>query len=273
MKIYISSDFEGTAGVVEWDQVRDGGSRYEYFCSLLLGEVNAAIEGAMAAGATEFLVNDSHGRMTNLLPGSLSGQASYLSGRMKPWYMTEGLDASFDAAFFVSYHGSMGSASTLSHTYFPTAFAEVRLNGHVAGESAINALVTHAFDIPVLLITGDQITAEEFRPFCPSARSAVVKRSIGRFAAESLHPEVACQLIAAEARTAVETHSSGSNFALGAPYCLEISFKTTDYADLAERIAGCRRSGALAAEIKSDDPLEVHRTFISIVWLCRGLVE
>jgi D-amino peptidase len=82
VKVFISSDMEGTAGVVDWDQVRPGGARYEYFTELLLGEVNAAIEGAMEAGATEFLVNDSHGRMENLRPDGLAGGASYLSAAL-----------------------------------------------------------------------------------------------------------------------------------------------------------------------------------------------
>ena len=100
---------------------------------LLLAEVNAAIDGAADAGADEFLVNDSHSSMRNLYPDELHGRASYLSGRHKPLYMMQGLDSTFDAAFFVSYHGSMGSAeSTLSHTYNPNAIAEVRLNATVA---------------------------------------------------------------------------------------------------------------------------------------------
>ncbi len=152
MKIYISSDMEGTAGVVDWDHVRPGTNDYEYYVGLLTNEINAAIEGAIEAGADEFVVNDSHGRMANLRPGALAGRASYLSGRFKPRYMMEGLDDSFDAVFFVSYHGSMSSAnSVLSHTYFPQAFAEVTLNGHVAGESAINALVAKAYGVPIVL--------------------------------------------------------------------------------------------------------------------------
>ena len=121
MKIFISSDMEGTAGVVDWDQCIAGGAQYPYYTELLTGEINAAIEGAMQAGATEFLVNDAHSKMANLRPDALAGRAGYLSGRYKPMYMMQGLDASFDAIFLVSYHGSMGSeGSVLSHTYFPT---------------------------------------------------------------------------------------------------------------------------------------------------------
>jgi len=168
VKIYISSDMEGTAGVVDWDHVMADGPLYEYYTGLLTREINAAIEGAMTAGATEFLVNDAHSKMANLRPDALAGSARYLSGRFKPMYMMQGLDATFDAVFFISYHGSMGSkSSNLSHTYFPTAFAEVTLNGVVAGEAGINTLVAQAYGVPLVLITGDQVTADEIAPFAP----------------------------------------------------------------------------------------------------------
>ena len=144
MKVFISSDMEGAAGVVDWSQCREPGPAYELGCALLADEVNAAIEGALAGGATEILVNDSHGAMANMRPGSLAGDAGYLSGRHKPLYMTEGLDPTFDVAFFVAYHGSMGSSGTLSHTYNPRAVYAARLNGVETGESGINALVTMA---------------------------------------------------------------------------------------------------------------------------------
>jgi D-amino peptidase len=273
VEIFVSSDFEGTAGVVEWDQVRSGGARYEYFTDLLVNEVNAAIEGAASAGATEFLVNDSHGSMANLRPHLLARGASYLSGRFKPMYMMEGLDASFDAVFFVSYHGSSGAASTLSHTYYPAAFAEVAINGLVVGESGINALVALAYDVPVALVTGDQATADELAKVCPDARSAVVKSSVSRFAALSLHPDRACELIREEARLAVASMTKGANVRVERPIEMSLGLKSTDYAELASRVGGCRRVGPLEVVIETNDPLECYRTFITIVLLCRGLVE
>jgi D-amino peptidase len=274
MKIFLSTDLEGTAGVVDWEQVLAGGHFYDYYAGLLTKEVNAAIEGAMEAGATEFLVNDSHSKMQNMLPDRLAGRARYLSGRYKPMYMMQGLDETFDAVFFISYHGSMGShGSTLSHTYFPTAFSEVTLNGMVAGESGINALVAQAYGVPIVLITGDAITAEELAPFAPSALSAVVKTSVTRFSADSMHPDDACELIRAQAKAAIEHLAEATPVSLATPLTMGISFKTSDYADLTCRLKGVRRTGILSAEIVMDDPLELYRTFITAVLLCRGLVE
>jgi D-amino peptidase len=274
VKIYISSDMEGTAGVVDWDQVMVGGHLYDYYTGLLTREINAAIEGAMKAGATEFLVNDAHSKMANLRPDALAGAARYLSGRFKPMYMMQGLDATFDAAFFISYHGSMGSrSSSLSHTYFPTAFAEVTLNGVVAGEAGINTLVAQAYAVPVVLVSGDQTTADEIAPFAPGAYTAVVKESVTRFAANSLHPDEACRLIYDQAVLATSSIPSAKPPAITLPVTMGITFRTSDYADLATRIHGVVRTGDLSAEITQDDPLELYRVFITVVLLCRGLVE
>ena len=274
MKIFISSDMEGTAGVVDWDHVVAGGLLYPYYCELLTNEVNASIEGAMRAGADEFLVNDSHSKMANLKPSELAGSARYLSGRLKPMYMMEGLDETFDAVFFISYHGSMSSrGSTLSHTYFPTAFAQVAINGVVAGEAGINALVAKAYGVPIILISGDEVTAREIAPFAPSARAAVVKRSVSRFAADSLHPTAACKLIGEQAYEAASSLANAQQVAIATPVTMDIDFRTSDYADLAERVAGVKRTGDLHCSITSESPLELYRTFITVVLLCRGLTE
>jgi D-amino peptidase len=274
VKVYISSDMEGTAGVVDWDQCVAGGAQYPYYTELLTGEINAAIEGAMQAGATEFLVNDAHSKMANLKPDALAGRAGYLSGRYKPMYMMQGLDASFDAIFLVSYHGSMGSrGSVLSHTYFPLAFAEVTVNGVVAGEAGINSLVSAAYQVPIVLVTGDATTAEETERFCPGIKAAVVKRSVSRFSAESLHPAAARDLIRERARSTIEDLPTARQTAVSLPATLGISFRSSDYCELACRIAGVERTGDLSASITGDDPLRIYQTFITVVLLCRGLVE
>lgn len=284
MKIFISSDMEGTAGVVDWDQCRPGQHDYEYYRGLLQAEVNAAIEGALdvtreSGEPLEFLVNDSHGRMTNLRPAELAGGASYLSGRHKPLYMMQGLDASFDAVFFVSYHGSMtGSPATLSHTYNPAAIAEVRLNGRVAGESAINSLVAIGHGVPVVLITGDQTTAAELEPFWPDLHRAVVKQSVSRFAAASLHPHRACGLIREAARDAVDGLIAGTVPAqrgLDLPAELTIRMRNPDIAEMAtwlERVEADKQDPTVV-RIRDDDPIRLYRTFVTLVMLTRGIAE
>ncbi len=274
VKVFVSSDMEGAAGVVAWEQCRAGQPEYERYRELLQGEVNAAVEGAAAAGATEFLVNDSHGGMANLLPDRLAHGARYLSGRHKPLYMMQGLDPSFDAVLLVAYHGSMGGdSSVLSHTYNPAAIAEVRLNGVPAGEAGINALVALAHGVPVVLITGDEVTAGEAEPFCPGIRQAVVKRSVSRFAADSLHPERARELIRREARAAVAGAVGAALPAITLPATLEVRFRNADLAEMACWITGVERSGTVEVRLTGDDPLRLFRAFVTVVLLTRGIAE
>ncbi|WP_035803199.1 M55 family metallopeptidase [Kitasatospora mediocidica] len=274
MKIFISSDMEGTAGVADWEQCRATGPSYPYFCELLQGEVNAAIEGAMTGGADAFLVNDSHGAMANLRPDALAGRARYLSGRHKPLYMMQGLDASFDAVFFVSYHGSMGGpSSVLSHTYNPRAIAEARLNGVPVGESGINALVALGHGVPVVLITGDPTTAEEARPFVPGIHAAVVKTSVSRYAADSMHPEEARELIRATALEAVRGLPQAAPPAIELPARLDIRLRNADLAEMATWITGVVRDDELSVHITDDDPIRLYRTFVAMVLLTRSIAE
>jgi D-amino peptidase len=274
VKIFLSSDMEGTTGVVDWSQCGGPSPEYEYYRGLLQAEVNAAIDGALAAGATEFLVNDSHSTMQNLRPDQLNGGAGYLSGRHKPRYMMEGLDASFDAVFYISYHGSMSSAaSTLSHTYNPKAISDVWLNGTVAGESGINALVALGHGVPVVLITGDRTTGEEAKPFCPGIEAVAVKESVSRFAAASLHPSRARELIHDGARHTLQRLDSFTPPGIELPATLTVRFRNGDIAEMAAWLRGVRRVDEKTVTITDDDPLRLYQTFIVAVLLTRGIAE
>ena len=273
MKVFLSSDMEGTAGVVDWSQCLLGEPEYEYYRTLLQDEVNAAIEGALAGGADEILVNDSHSKMQNLRPGLLAGRARYLSGRHKPMYMMQGLDASFDAIFFVSYHGSMSTSAPLSHTYNPRAIAEVSLNGTVVGESGINALVALGYGVPIVLVTGDDVTAAEAAKVSPGIRAAVVKTAVTRFAADSMHPTDACELIRAEAEAAITELAAAQPPAITLPATLSITFRNPDLAEMATWLTGVERSGQTSVTVTDDDPLRLFRTFIHSVLLTRDIAE
>jgi D-amino peptidase len=276
MKIYISTDFEGVAGIVDWDQIMQGSADYELGRRLLLGEVNAAIAGAQAAGADQFTVNDSHSKMHNLEPDRLLGRATLISGKHKPMYMMEGLDASYDAIFFLGYHGSIGaSQAVLSHSYNPRAIWETRLNGQIVGEAALNALVGAHFGVPIALVTGDQVTAAEAEQLSPAPHCLAVKRSISRFAAESLHPEVACERIAEAARAALTSQRPAGPPAFPTPTELEVTFLTADMAEMAAWLHGVELVAGHSRTVRytSDQPLDIYRTFVTMVMLTRALVE
>ena len=276
MKVFISTDFEGVAGIVDWDQIMVGSSDYEMGRRLLLGELNAAIDGALTAGATEFVVNDSHSSMRNLPPDMLNGGASLITGKHKPMYMMEGLDASFDAIFFLGYHGSIGaSQSVLSHTYNPRAIWEARINGEIVGESALNALVAAHYGVPIALVTGDQVTAAEARRLNPAPVCVEVKRSISRYASESLHPGVACGLIHEGARLALGEDKPPTAPVFATPIQIEITFLTADMAEMSAWLHGVRlvEDRSRTVVLERNDPLALFRTFVTIVALTRSLVE
>jgi len=272
VKVYISVDMEGVAGISDWEQCLAGGDDYALGRDLVLGEVNAAIDGALEAGATRLLVNDSHSFMRNLPPDELGGRASYLSGRFKPLYMMEGLDASFDAALFLGYHAAMPTPGVLSHTYNPRAIANVSLNGTVTGEAGINALVAQHHRVPVAVITGDQYVGPEAAPFCPGIEVIQVKTSISRFAAEHLHPDVARQRIREGVARALSDLSAAPP-AIGLPATLEIQLLSPDMAEQATWLRGVERVTSTSVRCEDDDPLRLYRTFMTLVSLTRSLVE
>jgi D-amino peptidase len=273
-KIFISSDIEGCAGIVDWQQVIGSGDDLDIGRRLLLGEVNAAIDGAVAAGADEVVVNDSHWRMQNLDPSRLSGNASYISGRYKPLYMMQGLDNTFDAAFFVAYHGSIGGEpAVLSHTYNPRAIADIRLNDVTVGESAINALVALHHQVPIVLVTGDRQTAEQAKRFLPGAEYVVVKEAVSRFAAHSLHPDRAREEIKAGAQRALSKTDRPEPPGIELPARLEIDFLNADMAGMAAWIAGAKQTSVRTVTLESSNPLELYQAFVAIVFLTRSIVE
>ena len=273
MKVFLSTDMEGTAGVVDWSQARGPATEYEYYRGQLQAEVNAAIDGAVTAGGTEFLVNDSHSTMQNLRPDELHGHASYLSGKHKPLYMMQGLDSSFGAVLFISYHGSVGACAGLSHTYNPRAVVEARINGVVTGEAGINALVAAHYGVPVVLVTGDRVACEETEKLMPGVHSAVVKEHVSRLAAHSLHPVKARELIRDTARQAVAGASSASPPPYPRPVSLEVSVRNTDIAEAATWVRGVERVGDRELVFAGDDLLSVYQSFCAAILLTRSVAE
>jgi D-amino peptidase len=271
VKVFISVDMEGVAGIADWEQCLPDGADYALGRELVLGEVNAAIDGAVAAGADEILVNDSHSVMRNLPPAALGARASYLSGRFKPLYMMEGLDSSFDAVVFLGYHAAMQTPGVLSHTYNPRAIAEVRLNGTVTGEAGLNALVAQHHGVPVAVITGDQYVGPEAAPFCPDIEVVEVKRSVSRYAAEHLHPEVARERVRDGVSAALAGHLEPPGIPL--PATLEVELVSPDMAEQATWIEGVTRLDRRTVSFADDDPLRLFRTFMTLVFLTRSLVE
>ena len=274
MKLFLSTDFEGTSGVVAWEQIIEGNPEYEQGRRLLTDEVNAVITGAAEGGATEFVVNDSHHYMRNLHPQDLVGNATLITGRHKPLYMMEGLDASFAGICFVSYHGSIGAEhAILSHTYNPGAIWEVRINGEVVGESGINALVAAHYGVPIIFVSGDAVTAQEAQGIAPNAEKVVVKQSLGRFAASNLHPKVACEMLKAGTTRAVRNIHAMQPPQFKQPVSLDITFLVADMAEMVLWVRGVERVAARTVRIVGENTLDLYRSFVTVVTLTRAFVD
>ncbi|MBA3468489.1 MAG: M55 family metallopeptidase [Herpetosiphonaceae bacterium] len=268
MKIYISADIEGVAGIVDWEQCRpSGGAAWQEGRDLLTAEVNAAIEGAFLAGAHSIVVNDAHGAMRTILPRSLDPRVRLIQGRVKTNYMLEGLDRSFDALFMIGYHGAAGARwGVLNHTYSPY---ETRLNGTTVDEALLNAAVAGVgFDVPVALVSGDEWTIHEVRRTLGAGLIGVAtKRSTSRYAAESLHPTEACRMIADGAQQAIPRVSTLIPYLPPGPYTIELDFETSAQADRAALMPSTERVADRTVNYTDSDILTMYRAYQALMIL------
>jgi D-amino peptidase len=270
MKVYVSVDMEGIGGISHSDPTQRGDAGYPAAVALMVGEANAAIEGAFAAGATEVLVNDSHGSMFNLVPEDIDPRAVLLQGQ-KPWSMVAGAgpDRGFDVALFVGYHTRAGHPTgTIAHTYsgLPTL---TTLQGRPVGESGINALPLGAWGIPVGLVSGDDELTHETEAWLPWAEKVIVKSVVSRRSAASVHPTVARERVRAGAERAVRRAEAGELHALdvGRPVELAAEYANAGQADYAALVPGAERYGDRGVRVVTDDPVIAYRAFLSGVRL------
>lgn len=265
MKIYISSDMEGVAGVTAWEQVdaRTPHPDYEIYRRYYTREVAAAIEGARGAGATEILVNDSHGPMRNLLFDELPSDVRVIFGARKPFSMVHGSQG-FDGAFFIGYHGGIGDAdAVLCHTYTPSVIYELRLNGIACSEATINAALLGAFGVPVLMVSGDRTTVNGVRAQMPWVHGVTVKDSIGNFSADSIAPAASQRLIREGAATAVRGAGGAKTFVLSVPITMDVTLARVEQADYVVQIPGFERTGPRGIRFVDDDMATIFKAFVA----------
>lgn len=263
MKVFISADLEGTAGVVAWDQTNPADKDYDKAATLMLGEVNAAIEGALEGGADDIVVCDSHNSMRNLDPLGLHPEARVNLGGGKPFSMMQGIDETFDAVFFTGYHAQVGSRGVLNHTYWGSIVSGVRLNGGAVGETGINAAVAGYFGVPVALVTGDSVLAAEATDLLGSVETAIVKMPTGRFSALCDHPSVVRERIRAAAHRAVQRLDEMEPYSLDPPVTLEMDVYHSSQMDRMELIPGVDRIGARTMRFRDDDYITVFQCMLA----------
>jgi len=268
VKVFISADLEGVAGVVHGEHTLRDGKEHERARRLMTHEVNAAIEGALEAGATNILVNDSHGTMRNIIPEELHEAAELITGSPKPLSMMQGIDNTFNAALFTGYHARRGAyIGVLEHTYHGRVVSDVSINGKPMGETGINAAVAGYFNVPVVLVTGDQAVTEEARSLLSNVETVTVKEGVGRFAAKCANPMKARGLIKEGATNALKRLNEFKPFKIKPPIELDIVFIHTGMSEMAELVPGAKRVDGRTLSFVSNDYLEVFKAGYAMITL------
>ncbi len=266
LKVFISADMEGIGGVVTSDvQASSKGREYEKFRKLMTEEVNAAIQGALDAGATEIVVADSHGDGQNLDVELLNPTARLIRSWPRPLLMAQGVDETTDAVIFIGYHSSEGTPDgVLSHTMSGGRIYEIKLNGVAVPEAGFNAAIAGHFGVPVVFLSGDQTILVETRKLLGPIEGVKVKHALGRYSAETLHPKVVQEKIRSGVAAALRRVGDFKPYRLSSPIKLQIAFKSSVHAELLAMLPGVERTDGHTIVFTARDMVEASK-FLTVV--------
>ncbi|TQJ11477.1 D-amino peptidase [Kribbella jejuensis] len=266
----MSADMEGVTGVVDAEDVQPPGRDYERARVLMTEDVNAAVRGAYAAGATDVLVNDAHGPMRNLLPDLLDPRARLIKGRPKPMGMIEGLTPEYDAALCIGYHARAGILGVLSHSFMGHEIEDIWLDDQLTGEIGLFHATAAAYGVPLALLTGDDTACNELKAWDPTVATVPVKFAKDRFAAE-LVP-------VAEARESIETTTTAALSRLltperrSGPRTLAVRWQSASVASHLTAIPGVTRRDDRTVTVEAD-MLHLYRLFNLFLRVCTAVTS
>lgn len=269
MRVFISVDIEGICCVVNGDSTGPQGKSYDQGRRQMTAEVNAAVEGALAAGATEVVVNDSHGGMNNIFPADIHPDAKVILGTPKPFMMMEGISAEFDAAMFIGYHSRMHSPGILSHTISGGTVSNVWINGVLCGETGINAGLAGHFGVPVVLVSGDDCLAREANELLGPVEAVVVKEAVTRYSARNLHPTRAVSLIRERVESVLKEAPKTSPLTFAAPVTMRLELLNAGQADAASFLPGSVRVDGRTMEFTGKDYITAFQGLRTMISLAR----
>lgn len=260
MKIYISVDMEGVNGVVTADQLTPTGFEYDRFRQFMTNEANAAIEAAFAAGATEVTVSDSHGNAENLLVEKLPKSILLVRGFPRPLEMMQGIDETFDGAIFIGYHASTTNTQGVrAHTFSSARLADVRLNGLTMSEGSFNAAIAGHFNVPVIMVSGDDAAVNEVTSAVGDIEGAVVKWNYGFHSALTMMPEAACDLISQKVKAAMGRIKTFKPYKLKAPLQLDVRFKNYRPSEVLSYLSIVERTDSHSIKFMGKDMIEISK--------------
>jgi D-amino peptidase len=258
LKVYISVDMEGVAGVVTADQLGPSGFEYERFRRFMTNETLAAVRAAKEAGATDIVVSDSHGNGENLLIEEFPKDVRIVRSWPRHGGMMAGLDASFDAAMFVGYHASTTNPRGVrAHTFSSAHLAKVSLNGSAVTEGEFNAAYAGAFGVPVIFASGDDAAVSELKSRIGNLETVETKKSLGFHSAETTTPESACEKIGAGVKAALARLRDFKPYVVKTPVTLEITFKNYMPAEILSYLRAVERMDSHTIRFVGKDMAEV----------------
>jgi D-amino peptidase len=260
LKIYISADMEGVAGVVTDEQLGPEGFEYQRFREFMTAEVVAAIDAARMAGATEILVSDSHGNGQNLLIEKLPDDVMVVRSWPRELGMMEGIDESFDGVIFLGYHASASNTRGVrAHTMSSANVIDIRLNGISMSEGSMNAAIAGHFGVPVVMISGDDVAVAETQVIVGDMEGAVVKWAKGFHSAQTMTPEAAKEVIRTRTKAAIDRIADFKPYVMETPVELELTLKHYRPVELLSYLPYVERVNAHTIRYKGKDMLEVSR--------------
>lgn len=260
LKVYISVDMEGIAGVVTADQLGPTGFEYARAREFMTGEALAAVAGARDAGATQIVISDSHGNGQNLLIDKFPPDVTIIRSWPRPLMMVQGIDSTFDAAVFIGYHASTTSSTGVrAHTISSANLAAVELNGVAMPEAGINAAIAGYFGVPVVAISGDNVAVSEAQGLIGAMEGAVVKQAISFHSAATMTPEAAQQLVRQKVKAGVQRRASLRPYVVRAPVRLDLTFKNYTPSEILSYLPMVQRTTSHAIRFNGRDILEVSR--------------
>ena len=260
LKIYISADMEGVVGVVTNEQLGPTGFEYQRFREFMTQEVNAAIEGALAGGATQVVVSDSHGNGQNLLIEKLPRDVLLVRSWPRPLMMMQGIDSTFAGAVFIGYHaGTTSMEGVRAHTISSARLADVRLNDRSMSEAGINAAIAGHFNVPIIAISGDDVVVKETTALLGDIEGAVVKWANGFHSATTMMPEASYQLIREKVQKAVGRIKDFKPYKIAAPVKLDVRFKNYRPSEVLSYLSIVERIDAHSIRFVGKDMIEVSK--------------
>ena len=260
MKIYISADMEGVVGAVSGEQLSPTGFEYQRFREFMTQEVNAAIEAAFEAGATEVTVSDSHGNAQNLLIEKLPKNILLVRGFPRPLTMMEGIDETFDGAIFMGYHSSTTNPSGVrAHTFSSARLADVRLNNVSMSEGSFNAAIAGHFNVPVIMVSGDDAAVKEVSSIVGDIEGAIVKWNYGFHSAKTMMPDAAYALIREKVKKALGRIKDFKPYKPKTPVQLDVRFKSYRPSEVLSYLSIVERTDAHSIKFIGKDMIEVSK--------------